>query len=106
MELARLFVSNLFTNAVIAPIGKEKAKVVPQHTYGGAEGERIYSSYSFTTSAPHGVSGQSHVPAALCPLGKDPRCPLDRTGLDTEVRGKKSLASAGDRTSIALSSSP
>jgi hypothetical protein len=28
-----------------------KAKAVPQHTYGGAGGEMIYSSYTFTTSA-------------------------------------------------------
>jgi hypothetical protein len=26
-------------------------KAVPQHTYGGAGGDRMYSSYSFTTSA-------------------------------------------------------
>jgi hypothetical protein len=41
-------------------------------------GERIYSSYSFTTSALDGVSGQRHAPAALYPRGKDPRYPLYR----------------------------
>jgi hypothetical protein len=40
--------------------------------------ERRYSSYSFTTSALDGVSGQRHAPAALYPRGKDPRYPLDR----------------------------
>jgi hypothetical protein len=30
-----------------------------------AQGERIYSSYSFTSSAPDGLSGQRHAPAAL-----------------------------------------
>jgi hypothetical protein len=49
-------------------------KGVPQHTY---EGERMYSSYSLTTSELDGVSGQRHSPAALYPVGKDPRYPLD-----------------------------
>jgi hypothetical protein len=30
-----------------------------------AQGKRIYSSYSFTSSAPDGLSGQRHSPAAL-----------------------------------------
>jgi hypothetical protein len=33
-----------------------RGKAVPQHTYGGAGGERMYISYSFTTSALDGVS--------------------------------------------------
>jgi hypothetical protein len=41
-------------------------------------GKRMYSSYSFTTSAIDGVSGQGHAPAALYPWRKDPRYPLDR----------------------------
>jgi hypothetical protein len=40
-------------------------KAVPQHTYEVAEGERMHSSYSFSTSALDGVSGQRHAPAAL-----------------------------------------
>jgi hypothetical protein len=42
--------------------------------------ERRYmcSSYSFSTSALDGVSGQHHAPAALYPRGKDPRYPLYR----------------------------
>jgi hypothetical protein len=43
-----------------------------------AQGERRYSSYSFTTSALDGVSGQRQVLAALYPRGKDPRYPLGR----------------------------
>jgi hypothetical protein len=57
-----------------------------------------------------GVSGQRHAPAALYPWGKDPRYPMyrglgDRASLDTEVK-EKSLAPAGEQTSIARSSSP
>jgi hypothetical protein len=40
------------------------------------QGEMIYSSYSFMTSALDGVSGQRHAPAALYPRAKDPRYPL------------------------------
>jgi hypothetical protein len=58
------------------PIHKDKA--VQQHTYKGAGGKRMYSSYSFTTSALDGVIGHSLVPAALYPRGKDPRFPLYR----------------------------
>jgi hypothetical protein len=43
-----------------------------------AQEERRYSSYSFTTSAVDGVSGQRHSPAALYP-GKRPWHPLYRT---------------------------
>jgi hypothetical protein len=50
----------------------------PATRHGGAWRERKYSSYSFTTSALDGVSGQHHAPAALYPQGKDPRYPLDR----------------------------
>jgi hypothetical protein len=77
-----------------------------------AQGERKYSSYSFTTSALDGVNGQPYTPATLYPRGKDPLYALDmrlggpqsRSG--NEVRGKNPLASAGDRTSIARWSSP
>jgi hypothetical protein len=36
------------------------------------QGERMYSSYSFTTSEQDGMSGQLHAPASLYPRGKDP----------------------------------
>jgi hypothetical protein len=38
-------------------------------------GERNYSSYSITTSALDGVSGQRHAPAAFYPPGKDSLVP-------------------------------
>jgi hypothetical protein len=53
---------------------------VKQHRYtpwrrlGGEE----YSSYSFSTSALDGVSGQRHAPAALLPLGKGPPVPIGK----------------------------
>jgi hypothetical protein len=73
-------------------IGK-RDKAVPQHTYGGTGG-RMYSSYSFTTSALDEVSGQRQTPAALCPAERTPGTHCTggwvgpRAGLDTEVRGK------------------
>jgi hypothetical protein len=58
-----------------------------------------------------GVSGQRHAPAALYPRGNDPGKHWTggwvdpRAGLDRKAR-EKSFAPAGDRTSIAWSSSP
>jgi hypothetical protein len=77
-----------------------------------AQGERIYSSYSFMTSTLDGVSGQSHAPAAPYPQGMGPRYPLYRRlggpQSQSEHRGywKNPSTSAGDRTSIARYSSP
>jgi hypothetical protein len=34
-----------------ATVSTDKGKAVPQHTYGGARGNRRYNSYSFMTSA-------------------------------------------------------
>jgi hypothetical protein len=45
---------------------------MPRRRLGGEE----YSSYSFSTSALDGVSGQRHAPAALYPRGKDPPVPI------------------------------
>jgi hypothetical protein len=76
------------------------------------QGERKYSFYSFITSALDGVSGQCHAPAKLYLWGKDPRYPLDRrqggsqNRSEQEAIGKILFATAGDRTSIARSSSP
>jgi hypothetical protein len=56
---------------------KSKAKQ-SRYTPWRCLGERRYSSYSFTTSALDGVSGQRHDPAALYPRGKDPRYPSER----------------------------
>jgi hypothetical protein len=80
----------------------KQGKAIPQHTYGG-QGERMYSSYSFTTSTLHGLSRERHAPSALYPWERTPITHWTgvwmgpRAGLSTE-------ASAGDRTSIAGSS--
>jgi hypothetical protein len=75
-------------------------------------GERRCSSYSFSTSALDGVSGERHAPAALLPLGKGPPVPIVQEAgwalepVWTQVLQEKSFAPAGDRTPIARSSSP
>jgi hypothetical protein len=62
------------------------------YTHMEAQGERRYSSYSFTTSALDGVSGQRHAPSTLYPRGR-PTAPIEqeagwaRAGLDAEARG-------------------
>jgi hypothetical protein len=76
-----------------------------------AQGEDSVELLLFTTSAVYGVSGKSHALAAIYPLEKDSgtHCTggwVDpRPILDTEVR-EKFFPSAGDQTSIALSSGP
>jgi hypothetical protein len=91
----------------------KKGKAVQRQTYWRRRGERMYSSYSFTTSAlDGGVSGQRHATVVFYPRGKNPCTHWKggwvglRAGLDTEARGKNPLASAAYRTSIARSSSP
>jgi hypothetical protein len=75
---------------------------VPQHTYGDKWGEKVYSSYSFTTTALDGASGQRHAPAMLYPEGRTHGTHWTggwvgpRAGLDTETRGKIIFTSAGD----------
>jgi hypothetical protein len=79
--------------------------------HGGAWGER-YSSYSFSTSALDGVSGQRHDPAALLPPGKGPPVPIGQEvgwapePVWTQRLQEKFFAPAGNRTPIARSSSP
>jgi hypothetical protein len=59
-----------------------------------AQGETRCTSYSFTTSALDGVTGQSHAPAALYSGERIPGTHCTggwvglRAGLDSEVRGK------------------
>jgi len=43
-----------------------------------SQGERMYSPYSFTTSAIDGGEWSESRPGRALPPGKDPRCPLDR----------------------------
>jgi hypothetical protein len=49
-----------------------KGKAVPQHAYGGAGGKRMYSSYSFTTSALDGGDWSASRPGRALPPGKGP----------------------------------
>jgi hypothetical protein len=48
-----------------------KGKAGPQHTYGGAGGEMMYSSYSFMTLALDGGEWSAS-PSRALPPGKDP----------------------------------
>jgi hypothetical protein len=90
-----------------------KSQSCPTTRHEGAWGERKYSSYSFLTSAlDRGERSASRFGRSLLP-GKGPpgtHCTGGwvgpRAGLDTEARGKNHFSSAGDRTSIARSSSP
>jgi hypothetical protein len=76
------------------------------------EGERKYSSYSFMTSALDGGEWSASRPGRALPPGKEPLAPVGQEAgstsepVWTQRLEEKSLASAGDRTSIARSSSP
>jgi hypothetical protein len=82
-----------------------KVKAVSQHTYGGTGGggKRMYSSYSFTTSALDGDEWLAPCPGRALPLGKGPLPSTHltegwvgpRVSLDTGYR-KNHLACAGD----------
>jgi hypothetical protein len=81
-------------------------KSSPATRHGGAWGERRCSSYSFSTSALDGVSGQRHAPAALLPPGKGPPVPVVQEAgwasepVWTQRIEEKSLAPAGDRSPV------
>jgi hypothetical protein len=97
-----------------APFGVSviKSKAVPQHTYGGAWRERMYSSYSFTTSALDGDELSALRPDRALPPGKGLPVPIVQEAgwapepVWTQSLEEISLASAGYRTSIGGSSSP
>jgi hypothetical protein len=72
-------------NSVKRILQNKKKAYSPATCRGGAWGERMYSSYSFLTSAVDGVSGQRHAPAALCHRGKDPRYPCRGSNPDRPV---------------------
>jgi hypothetical protein len=80
---------------------QSECKAVTQHTYGGAGGERRYSSYSFTTSALDGGEWSASRPGSALPLGKasGTHCTGGwvglRAGLDTEARGNISCPFRG-----------
>jgi hypothetical protein len=74
------------------------------------QGGEDYSSYSFTTSALDAGEWSASRPGRDLSPGKGPPVPIvQEVGWAPEpvwTQRKKSLASAGDRTSIARSSSP
>jgi hypothetical protein len=88
-----------------------KVEAVPQHTYGGAGGERSYSFYSFTTSALDGDEWSTSRPDRALTPKKGPPVPIAQEAgwapeqVWTRTLEEKSLASAGDETSISRSSS-
>jgi hypothetical protein len=89
----------------------ENRKAVPQHTYGGVGGRGdIAPTHSQLRHLMGGVLSASR-PGRDLPPGKGPRYPLDRrlggsqSWSGHRVFRKNPLASAGDRTSIARSSS-
>jgi hypothetical protein len=49
---------------------------IPQHTYGGAEGERMFSSYSLTSLALDGVKWSVSLPGRTLAPGKGPPVPI------------------------------
>jgi hypothetical protein len=77
-----------------------------------AQGERMYSSYSFTTLALDGGEWSASRPGRALPPGKGSPVPIVQEAgwasepVWTQRLEEKSLASAGDRISIARSSSP
>jgi hypothetical protein len=89
MLISVIYFSLLFMFVPIFLTITHIGKAVPQHTYGGAGGERMYSSYSFTTSALDGWWVVS-----VSPGGRTPGTHwtggwvCTRAGLDSEVRGK------------------
>jgi hypothetical protein len=95
----------------ISGVSLSKAKAVPLHAMKVLEGRR-YSSYSFTTSAlERGEWLASRPGRALAPGWGPPVPTVQEAGwvpepVWTQRLEKKSFASAGDRTSIARSSSP
>jgi hypothetical protein len=72
----------------------------------------MYSSYSFTTSAVDGGEWSVSRPGRALPPGRGPPVPIGQEAkwapemVCTQKLDEKSLASAGDRTSFAQSSSP
>jgi hypothetical protein len=64
----------LLRSSVTVSYSYKKRKVVLLRS-AHAKGKRLYSSYSFLTSALNGMSDQCHAPAAFYPRGKDARYP-------------------------------
>jgi hypothetical protein len=92
-------------------MGKNIDKKVKQshNTPMEAQGEKMYSSYSFATSAVDGGEWSASRPGRALPTGKgSPTLIVQKDGWPTELAWiqrleEKSLASAGDRTSVVQS---
>jgi hypothetical protein len=75
-------------------------------------GERVYRSYSFTTSALDGCEWSASRPGRALPSGKGPPVPIGQEAgwapepVWTQGIEEKSFAPAGDRTPIARTCSP
>jgi hypothetical protein len=91
---------------------KVKSQSCPTTRHEGASKERRYSSYSFSTSALNGGEWSASGPGRALVPGKRPPVPIVQEAgwtqepVWTQKLKEKSFASAGDRTSIARSSSP
>jgi hypothetical protein len=90
------------SSRTVEPWSSSKKKVKQFHNTPMEEQRgKMYSSYSFTTSALDGASGQRHARAVLYRRRKDPGTHYTggwvgpRTGLDTKVRGKLSCLCRG-----------
>jgi hypothetical protein len=89
----------------------EKVKIHSHNTLMEAQ-ERMYSSYSFLTSALDGGEWSALRPGRALAPGKGPPVPIVQEAgwapepVWTQRLEEKSFASSGDRTSIARSSSP
>jgi hypothetical protein len=108
-----LCVDRLMDGGLTDRYGNRRAKSLssPTTRHGGAWGERSYSSYSFSTSAPDGGEWSASRPCLALAPGKGPPPPVSivqEVGWAPEPQRleEKSFASAGNRTSIFRSSSP
>jgi hypothetical protein len=100
------------THCFVYPLLRSrKRQSCPATRHKGAWRERMYSSYSFSTSALDGGEWSSRHGRALAP-GKGPLVPIVQEAgwapepVWTQRIEEKSFASAGDRNSITRSSSP
>jgi hypothetical protein len=90
---------------------KKKEQSSPATRFGGAWGERSYSTYSFSTSALDRGEWSASRPGRALPPVKGPPVPIVQEAgwasepVWTQRIEEKSFAPAGDRTSIARSSS-
>jgi hypothetical protein len=84
-----------------------KIKEQSHNTPMEAQGERMYSSYSFTASALDGGAWSASRPARALPLGKGPPVPIGQeAGWAPEpvwIQRLEEKSSAGDRTPIVRS---